>query len=66
MPIPFWDDNNIKGLKQGSYNLSQQDRVAINSILDPMMRQGQVKKVLLFISFPILLPAFIVWSKEKS
>lgn len=40
MPIPFQDDNNMKGLKQGSYNLSQQDRAAMDSILDPMMRQG--------------------------
>ena len=37
MPIPFWDETNVTGLKQVPFSLSWQDQKAIDKVLDPLI-----------------------------
>ena len=65
MPIPFRDESDIAGLKQNPFNLSQRDRRAVDSILDPLVEQGCVEKVPLGTPSAASSPAFVVWKNGK-
>lgn len=39
MPIRFKDESDVAGLKQNPFNLSQRDRRAMDSILDPLVEE---------------------------
>ena len=65
MPIPFKDKIDIDSLKQTLYNLSKKDQEAINKILDPLVQQRQVEKVLLGQPSVTALLAFVVWKNGK-
>ena len=60
MLIPFKDEKDLSGLKQSVYNLTKRDQEAISGILDPLVTQGQVEKVLLGQPSAASSPAFIV------
>jgi hypothetical protein len=40
MPIPFRDETDLKGLKQSPYRLTERDKRAMDSILDPLSKIG--------------------------
>ena len=63
--IPFKDESDVSSLKQNPFNLSQRDRKAIDSILDPLVEQGRIEKVPLGIPSAVSSPAFIVWKNRK-
>ena len=65
MPIPFKDETDFAGLKQNPFNLSQRDRKAMDSILDPLVEQGRIEKVPLGTPSPASSPAFVVWKAGK-
>ena len=60
MPIPFKNEKNLSRLKQSAYNLTKRDQEAISRILDLLVTQGQVEKVLLGQPSAASSPAFIV------
>ena len=65
MPIPFKDESDVAGLKQNPFNLSQRDRRAMDSILNPLVEQGCVEKVPLGTPSAASSPAFVVWKNGK-
>lgn len=65
MPIPFRPDADISRLKQSPYNLSRRDQDAIDTIIDPLVEQGRVKKVPLGQPSAAASPAFVVWKNNK-
>ena len=65
MRIPFKDKSDFSGLKQNPFNLSQRDRKAIDSILDPLVEQGRIEKVPLGTPSAASSPAFVVWKAGK-
>jgi hypothetical protein len=65
MPIPFKDGVNFSKLKQNPYSLSKRDQDAIDTILDPLVTQGRVVKVLLGQPSPVAAPSFLVWKGTK-
>ena len=65
MPIPFKDETDFSGLKQNPFNLSQRDRKAMDSILDPLVEQGRIEKVPLGTPSAASSPAFVVWKAGK-
>jgi hypothetical protein len=65
MPIQFTDESDLKGLKQAPYQLSRRDKDAMDSVLDPLARQGRIEKVPLGARCAASSPAFIVWNKNK-
>jgi len=66
MPIPFRNDANLSRLKQAPYNLSARDKEAVNNVLDPLVKQGRVKKVPLGQPSAAASPAFVVWKNGKA
>ena len=65
MPILFKDEKDLSGLKQSAYNLTKRDQEAISRILDILVTQGQVEKVLLGQPSAASSPAFVVWKNGK-
>ena len=65
MPIPFRDPKDIGGLKQAPYGLSRKDKDAMDSILDPLLKDGRIVKVPLGTPSAAASPAFVVWKGEK-
>jgi hypothetical protein len=65
MPIPFEDEKDFSGLKSAPYSFSKGDKVAADSILDPLVRGRQVGKVPPNEICPIAAPGFVVWRNEK-
>jgi hypothetical protein len=60
MPIPFRDDVNLSKLKQSPYNLSLRDQEAINKVINPLVKQGRVKRVPLGKPSATVSPVFVV------
>jgi hypothetical protein len=65
MPIRLLDEADLKGLKQAPYRLSVRDKKGMDSILDPLIDQGQVERVPLGGRSAVASPAFVVWQKNK-
>ena len=57
---------NFTELKQALFELSQQDWNVIDTIMDPLIEQGWVEKVLLRQSSVMISSAFMIWKEEKS
>lgn len=62
MGIPFHDERDVKGLKQNPYSLTYRDHAAMDGILDPLHKTGQVEKVPLD---RLSSPVFVVWQYNK-
>jgi len=60
MPILFKVDTDLSKLKQAPYNLSRKDREAFEEIMEPLRRQGRVKRVPLGQPSAAASPAFVV------
>ncbi|RMZ85683.1 hypothetical protein DV736_g6568, partial [Chaetothyriales sp. CBS 134916] len=65
MPIPFKRDVDLRKLKRPPYNLSLRDQKAIDEVVDPLRRQGRVKRVPLGQPSTAASPAFVVWRLNK-
>ena len=66
MPVLFKDDIDLSQLKQALYSLSERDKKAMNDVIDPLIKQGRVKKVPLGKPSAAASPAFVVWKNDKS
>ena len=60
MPIPFKDNINLSQLKQALYSLSERDKKVINNIINPLIKQRQVKKISLEKPSAAASPAFVI------
>lgn len=65
MPVPFREDADLSKLKQAPYNLSKRDEEAIDAVIDPLIKEGRVKKVPLGKPSAAASPAFVVWKNNK-
>ncbi|EDN04528.1 predicted protein [Histoplasma mississippiense (nom. inval.)] len=65
MPIPFVDENDLKGLKQNPFNISLRDKEAMDPILDELQQAGRIENVPFQNPSPAASPAFIVWRNGK-
>ena len=65
MPVPFKEGVDISDLKQAPYPQSQRDRLAMDSILNPMKADGALEDVPLGQPSPVASPAFVVYRNGK-
>ena len=66
MLISFIDEMNFTELKQVLFKLSQWNWNVIDTIMNSLIEQSQVKKILLRQSSVMISSAFIMWKEEKS
>ncbi|CZT02527.1 uncharacterized protein RCO7_06258 [Rhynchosporium graminicola] len=65
MPVPFKDGISLDDLRQAPYPQSKKDREAMDSILDPMVKDGSLEPVPLGQPSPAASPAFLVYRNGK-
>lgn len=65
MPIVFKADADLSDLRQAAFNLSKRERDDMDTILDPMKKEGTLQPVPLGEPPPIATPAFVVYRNEK-
>ena len=65
MQVSFKENVDLTDLRQAPYPQSQKDRIAMDSILDPMKADGALEDVPLGKPSPVASPAFVVYRNGR-